>query len=108
MLRYLMNQGISVNYYMPGSSWASSPTDLYDGYGDPRARAEAEYAACFSGHRKGFDTALHLAAQNGNVEAVRVLLDCGARKSMLDGAGRTPFQRAQQANRERVLDMLRE
>jgi hypothetical protein len=108
MLRYLMNQGISVNYYKPGSSWASSPTDPYDGYGDPRARAEAEYAAGFSGYRKGFDTALHLAAQNGNVEAVRVLLDRGARKSMLDGAGRTPFQRAQQANREKVLDMLRE
>ena len=62
----------------------------------------------FTEYCRGFDTALHLAAQKGNVEAARVLLDHGASKSMLDGAGSTPFQRAQQANRDEVLDMLRE
>ena len=45
MLRYFIDQGISVNYYISGPIWISSPTDPYDEYGDPIARAEAEWAA---------------------------------------------------------------
>lgn len=110
MIRFLLNQGISVNYHTPASSRASLPSDSdpYNGYGDPRARAEAEYAAAFSRYRGACDTALHLAAQNGNADAVRVLLDRGARRGMLDGRGRTPFGRARAHGRDGVLDMLRE
>lgn len=110
MLHYLMNQAINVNYTKasnaPRPGWSSTAGE--GGYGDPRARAEMEYAQSTSGYSVGSDTALHLAAQNGNVDATRVLLDRGARKDIRDAAGRTPFQRAQQANRIEVLDMLRE
>lgn len=125
MLRYLMNQGIDVNHSKASATLRSyttgyagynwSPTAACGGYGDPRARAEAEYAlstagytTSASGYSVGSDTALHLACQNGNLDAVRVLLDRGARKDVKDAAGRTPIQRVQQANRKEVLDMLNE
>lgn len=117
MLRYLMNQATDVNHTkasnIPRSNGSSKPG--HGGYGDPRARAEMEYAQITarygqstSRHSPGADTALHLAAQNGNLDAVRVLLDRGARRDAKDAAGRTPSQRVQQVNRKEVLKMLEE
>jgi Ankyrin repeats (many copies) len=111
MLRYLMNQGISVNYTKASDAlrpgWSS--TAGCGGYGDPRARAEMEYAQSTGsgGHGVVSETALHLAAQNGNVDAVRVLLDRGARGDARDAAGRTPLQRAELAKKTEVFDMLK-
>ena len=97
MLLYLMDQGISVNYtkaaslnynrFMPSNSpglreggWGWSPLGLCCRYGGETARAEAEFAQGIVPYSIESDTALQLAAQNGNVDAVRVLLDQGRTK----------------------------
>lgn len=110
MLRYLMDRAIDVNHTKASkAAYGWSPTAGHGGYGDPRARAEAEWAQSTASQSSGGSgTALHLAAENGNLEAVRVLVDRGARKNIKDAAGRTPAQRVKQENRDEILKMLSE
>ena len=53
-------------------------------------------------------TALHLAAMNGHLEAVRLLLDHGADLEVRDEDGRTPLDLANAHRHVQVADLLRE
>jgi hypothetical protein len=95
ILNFLVESGIDVNWVRPPSN---APCG---GWGDPREQAQMEAAGY-----AGSETALHLAAHNGNLEAVRWLLDHGARTDLRDSLGRTPYERAQYKNKTQVLAIL--
>jgi acyl-CoA-binding protein len=68
-----------------------------DGGADPSAQAEADDRA----------TPLHLAADAGSLDCVRVLLAAGADVNAVDAHGGTPLSYAVAAGREAVADALR-
>ena len=53
-----------------------------------------------------FGTPLHGAAENGHLEIVRLLVECGADVAALDPAGRTPLAAATQAGHTAVAEYL--
>lgn len=53
-------------------------------------------------------TALHLCAINGDIEAVRILLDNGADASIMDNDGATSLEYAMDAGNEGVVDLILE
>ena len=77
----------------------------YGGWGDPREQAQMEHG---ENAKAGRETALHVAAEKGDVQSVRLLLDHGARSDLRDSLGRTPYDRAKLMYRTEVLDILRE
>ena len=52
-------------------------------------------------------TALHNAAESGNVEAVKLLLTHGAERELKDGAGKSPLKLARAAGRKQIVSLLR-
>ena len=54
----------------------------------------------------GGSTALHRAAQNGQLSLVRLLLEHGARPDVADDEGVTPRQLARKENHTEVADLL--
>lgn len=53
-----------------------------------------------------FGTPLHGAAENGHLEIVMLLVECGANVDALDPAGRTPLAAATQARHTAVAEYL--
>jgi uncharacterized protein len=61
----------------------------------PLARLLLDGGADVNGQAEGGFTALHTAAQNGDEELVRLLLERGADRSLSTDQGRRPFDLAQ-------------
>ena len=59
-------------------------------------------------HFMGLGTALHKAAELGNVDAVRYLIGEGADRSIKDTNGRTAIELAQMLNQRQVIEALEE
>ncbi len=59
-------------------------------------------------HEPQWVTALHVAARNRNVEAVKSFLKRGARTDIRDELGRTAFQTAMRKGNEEVLEIIEE
>jgi len=53
-----------------------------------------------------FGTPLHGAAENGHLEIVRLLVECGAKTATLDPFGRTPRAAATQAGHTAIAEYL--
>lgn len=53
-------------------------------------------------------TALHAAAENGHLEVIRVLLDCGALADARLDSGETPVDLAVMAGKEDAAHLLRQ
>lgn len=58
--------------------------------------------------KKGRFTALTIAASGGNLEIVQLLLEHGADKSLAEGSGSTPLDRARQNGHSAVVALLQE
>ncbi len=56
---------------------------------------------------EGGSTPLHEAARNGNAEIVKLLLENGADRGVVDGDGKTPLDRAAESNHEAVVSLLK-
>jgi ankyrin repeat protein len=56
--------------------------------------------------KAGSDSALHIAAERGDIEVIKLLLEHGARKDLKDSLSRTPHDRAKIAGRIETLKFL--
>jgi ankyrin repeat protein len=68
-----------------------------------RLRDDPSLANVMDGHT----SPLHEAARSGNLEIVRLLLDCGADPGMLDGSGKTALAVAAAGGQTAVVEMLK-
>ena len=57
---------------------------------------------------KGHSTPLHIAAENGRLEVVHVLLQHGANVGAKDGSGRTALQIASDTGHDEIVKLLSE
>lgn len=55
----------------------------------------------------GYRTALHDAAENGELDLVRVLLDAGADITALDPEGNTPLILAEKSGNDDMVQLIR-
>jgi hypothetical protein len=93
VIRCLVNAGLNPNWIEPIPKREHPITDRDDALGDYYGRVDRE-------------TALHTAAARGDLELVRLLLECGAKSSVRDGHGRTAKERANANGHVEVVNYL--
>ena len=65
------------------------------------------FAKLYSNHRFSLQTCLHIAADHGALENIRLLLDYGADLLAKDANGLTPLDRADQGQHLHCMDLLK-
>jgi hypothetical protein len=93
ILQYLISRDVNLDRINPAP---------YGGWGDPREQAQMEHEG-----KAGRKTALHAAAEKGDVQLVRLLLSHGARSDLKDSLERKPYDRAKFMDQTEVLGILR-
>jgi hypothetical protein len=83
-LQYLISRDVDLGWMNPAP---------YGGWGDPREQAQMGHKG-----KAGRKTALHAAAEKGDVQLVRLLLSHSARSDLKDFLGRKPYDRAKFMN----------
>ena len=98
-----VRSGASINQILPNKGTPLIVAALYN-------KADiVEYLLAMKaevGSQSNNKSALHYAAQNGNVEITRMLLDAGADSKVMDENGMTPFQLAVMDNQNEVCRLL--
>ncbi len=99
-LQMLLERGAEVDWMPPAQ-------DEIVAHMDPRERAEE----AFYGNLREYgpvEAALHIAAEEGNEQAARILIERGASIDLKDGMGRTPLERAKENGRNGIIQMFSE
>eukprot|EP00118_Oscarella_pearsei_P019911 m.214261 g.214261 ORF g.214261 m.214261 type:complete len:859 (+) comp39807_c1_seq7:2007-4583(+) len=104
--RVLVDYGARVS---PQTNWGSTPLHVAADKGfDSILRLLTSIPGTSTNmQNKNGDSALHLAAYRGKLDAVRVLLDAGADVGLKNSEGRTPIEDAESNGHDQVAECLR-
>lgn len=107
-VQWLLDHGADV-HARSHNSMANQPLHacVAMGGGPDALRALLKGGASVNATQKDGVTALHLAAANNEEEAVRLLLEFGASKTLRSANGRLPFDEARERGHARVAELLK-